>query len=190
MRDLPESTHRQTATNGLSEGSQFSLTSIREAQRIVVRACGRLVVGHGAHEPLWASQLDQSAPTDVALDLSCVSDLDARGLGVLATLVRRARRRGTTVSVIAASRVVHRIGEMTGMDRAIPGAWSERTGASSCDARSIGRITHAKRLEPFCPPVEPRTSNVAGGCPQSTRGTRTGRRGRASTIRTRPSSPW
>lgn len=128
MRDLPESTHRQTATNGLSEGSQFSLTSIREAQRIVVRACGRLVVGHGAHEPLWASQLDQSAPTDVALDLSCVSDLDARGLGVLATLVRRARQRGTTVTVIAASRVVQRLGEMAGLDRALHGAWHARTG--------------------------------------------------------------
>src|ERR1700752_1920777 len=110
MRDVLESTHRQTAKSGLPEGRQFSLISIREAQRIVVRACGRLVLGHGADEPLWASQLDQSAATVVALDLSCVSDLDARGIGVVATLIRRARQRGTTVSVIAASRVVQRLG--------------------------------------------------------------------------------
>jgi len=111
--------------------------SIREAQRIVVRACGRLVLGHGAHESLWASQLDQSAATDVALDLSCVSDLDARGLGVLATLVRRARERGTTVSVIAASLVVQRLGEMTGLDRALHGAWNERTGLFGCGAGAL-----------------------------------------------------
>jgi quercetin dioxygenase-like cupin family protein len=48
--------------------------------------------------------------------------------------------------------------------------------------------TTAQRLEPSCPRVEPRTLNVAGGCPQSTRGTRTGRREPASTIRTQPSS--
>jgi anti-anti-sigma factor len=106
--------------------------SIREAQRTVVRACGRLVLGHGANEPLWASQLDQAPTTEVALDLSCVNDVDARGLGVIAELARRARRRGTTVSVIAASRVVQRLGELTHLDRALPGAWNERMGAMSC----------------------------------------------------------
>ena len=128
MRDLPESTHRAAVDRDPSRGRQFSLMSIREAHRMVVRACGRLVLGHGAHDPLWASHLDQSAVTDVALDLSCVSDLDARGLGVLATLVRRARQRGTTVTVIAASRVVQRLGEMAGLDRALHGAWHARTG--------------------------------------------------------------
>ena len=122
MRVVPESIHRKASKGGLSEGRQFSLTSIREAQRIVVRACGRLVLGHGADEPLWASQLDQSAATEVALDLSCVSDLDARGVGVLATLVRRARQSGTSVSVIAASRVVQRLTAMTGLGRVLPGA--------------------------------------------------------------------
>ena len=136
MRNVTESIHRKAEKSGLSERRQFSLTSFREAQRIVVRACGRLVLGHGADEPLWASQLDQSATTDVALDLSCVSDLDARGLGVLATVVRRARQRGVTVSVIAASRIVQRLGEMTGLARALHGAWSERTGVVRCGAHA------------------------------------------------------
>ena len=89
---------------------------------MVVRASGRLILGHGAHEPLWLSHLDQATSTDVALDLSCVNDIDARGLGVLAALTRRARQRGTTLSVIAASGIVQRLGEMTRLDRALPGA--------------------------------------------------------------------
>lgn len=142
MPDVPESIHRKTAESGLFEGRQFSLTSIREAQRTVLRACGHMVLGHGADEPLWVSQLDQSAATEVAVDLSCVSDLDARGLGVLATLVRRARQRGTTLSVIAASRVVQRLAEMTGLDRALQGAWHERTAILGCGARARPSSVH------------------------------------------------
>jgi anti-anti-sigma factor len=149
MRDVPESTDRQTMKSGMAEGRQFSVISIREAQRIVVRARGRLVLGHGAHEPLWASQLDQPA-TDVALDLSCVSDLDARGLGVLATFVRRAQQRGTTVSLLAASRVVQRLGEMTGLDRALHGAWNERTGVFRCGARAPFSNEHSAERNSVC----------------------------------------
>ena len=121
MRDVPKSTHRQAGKSGLSRMRQFSLMSIRQADRMVVRACGRLVLGHGAHRRLWASHLGQGAATDVALDLSCVNDVDAKGLGVLAELTRRARQRGRTLSVIAASRVVQRLGEMTLLERALPG---------------------------------------------------------------------
>src|SRR5690242_15635700 len=116
MGDVCESRPHQTKTTAISGIRQFSLTSIVQAQRMVVRACGRLVLGHGANEPLWASQLDRATVTDVELDLSCVNDVDARGLGVLATFVRRARLHGTTVTVIAASRVVQRLGEMTRFD--------------------------------------------------------------------------
>ena len=123
-------------------GRQFSVISFREAQRIIVRACGRLVVGHGADERLWASHLGQTTATDVALDLSCVNDVDARGVGVLAALARKARQRGAAVSVIAASRVVQRLGELTRLDRALPGEWHERRGVLSCrTASTIGRAT-------------------------------------------------
>jgi anti-anti-sigma factor len=135
MRDEHNSRHRQTESGGLARARQFSLMSIRQAQRMVARACGRLVLGHGAHEALWASHLDQDTATDVALDLSCVKDVDAKGLGVLAELSRRARHRGTTLSVIAASPVVQRLGEMARLDRVLPGAWHERIGVLSCRAR-------------------------------------------------------
>ena len=133
MRNVPESSPRQTAASELARERQFSLTSIRDAHRIILRACGRLVHGHGALESLWASPLEQSAAIDVALDLSCVNDLDARGLGILATFVRDARQHGRTVSVVAASLVVQRLGELTGLDRALRGAWNRRTGVLGCD---------------------------------------------------------
>jgi anti-anti-sigma factor len=114
---------------------QFSLTSIRDAQRLVLRACGRLVLGHGADEPLWRSRLDEAAAPAVALDLSCVNDIDARGLGVLADLARRAAERGTTLSVVAASGVVQRLGRVTRLDLALRGAWDG--GAGPCGCRTI-----------------------------------------------------
>ena len=133
MHDTPESLPRAAAPGESTGQRQFSLTSIRDAHRVILRPRGRLVLGHGARESLWASLLSQAAATDVALDLSCVSDLDARGLGILAGFVSHARRRGTTVSVIAASRVVQRIGELAGLDRALVGAWSQRIGVRRCD---------------------------------------------------------
>jgi anti-anti-sigma factor len=122
---------------------QFSLTSFREARRIVVRACGRLILGQGADQDLWAAHVDEAAATNVALDLSCVNDVDARGLGLLASLVNRARGRGTIVSVMAASRVVQRLAEMTRLDRALPGAWHERMGVLGC--RTAGRAGQRAR---------------------------------------------
>ncbi len=147
MRDERETSQRETERDGMSNASQFSLMSFREAQHMVVRACGRLVLGHGAHERLWALHLEQTAATDVALDLSCVNDVDARGIGVLATLARRARQRGTTVSVIAASSVVQRLVEVTRLDRAIPGAWNKRIGLLSCGAarRALARVHSVAR---------------------------------------------
>ena len=129
MRSVRESRNPQTSGRS-PRVRQFSLTSFREAQRVVVRACGRLILGHGADQHLWAPHVDQATVANVALDLSCVNDVDARGLGLLADLVQRARRRGTIVSVTAASRVVQRLAEMTRLDRALPGAWLGARGAS------------------------------------------------------------
>lgn len=134
MRDDDESRHGQKERDRISKRRHFSLMSMREVHRVVVRACGRLVLGHGAEEALWTAHLDRATVTDVAIDLSCVNDVDARGLGVLANLVRRARQRDLIVSVIAASRVVQRLGEMTHLDRALPGAWHERIGVLNCRA--------------------------------------------------------
>jgi hypothetical protein len=47
MREVQELGRLQRSGRS-SRVRQFSLTSFREAQRPVVRACGRLVLGHGA----------------------------------------------------------------------------------------------------------------------------------------------
>jgi anti-anti-sigma factor len=131
MRGVSDSTNSQ-ATNCASGTRQFSLTSFREAQRVVVRACGRLILGQGADQDLWAAHVDGTGAANVALDLSCVNDVDARGLGVLASVVRQARARGTSVSVAAASRVVRRLGAMTRLDRVLPGTWYGPCGVPDC----------------------------------------------------------
>lgn len=132
MRGISESRPPQTSRS--SRVRQFSLTSFLDARRVVVRACGRLILGHGADQDLWAVHVDQTTATNVALDLSCVDDVDAGGLGVLAGLVRRARQRGTIVSVIAASRVVQRLVEMARLDQVLPGIWHEPNGIPDCSA--------------------------------------------------------
>jgi anti-anti-sigma factor len=136
MRGIREPRDSQTRSRSSRVG-QFSLTSFREAQRVVVRACGRLILGRGADQDLWAPHLDQAGDTNVALDLSCVKDLDARGLGLLAGLVHRARERGTSISVVAASHIVQHLGKMTRLDQALPGAWHERMEVLSCRGAGV-----------------------------------------------------
>jgi anti-anti-sigma regulatory factor len=108
--------------------AQFSLAAFREATRLVIRACGRLTLGHGAEETLWAPQLVAAGESEVALDLSCLTDVDARGLGVLADLGRRALQRGIKLSVLSASGVTRRLARLTRLDRAIPGNWRDARG--------------------------------------------------------------
>lgn len=104
----------------------FHLSSLRDRHRTILRACGRLVVGHGASSELWASYLDRADGSQVDLDLGCVTDADAGGIGVVADALRLAAQRGITVSVIAASQVVDTLVRLTGLDRAI-GAWPPQT---------------------------------------------------------------
>lgn len=111
---------------------QFSLSAVRDATRVVIRACGRLTLGHGAEDALWASQIDAAGGAAIALDLSCVTQFDARGLGVLANLASRALQRGAGLSVIGASRVAQRLARLTRLDVAIPGNWNGRSGAPGC----------------------------------------------------------
>lgn len=108
----------------------FSTSAIREAGRLVIRLCGPLTFRGGAADKEWGAQLDSAAGTDVALDLSCVTDLDARGVGMLAEWAGRALQRGRRVSVAAASAVSERLAVLTGLDKALPGEWHRRSRAA------------------------------------------------------------
>lgn len=115
----------------------FQLSSLRDRQRTILRACGRLIVGHGASTELWASHLDAADGSPVDLDLSCVTDVDAGGIGVVADALRRAAQRGITMSVVAASQVVDTLVRLTRLDRAIA-AWPERA-HTACGTSSPGK---------------------------------------------------
>ena len=152
MRGVRESKNPQTSGRS-SRVRQFSLTSFRQAQRVIIRACGRLILGQGADQDLWARHVDEATAAEVGLDLSCVNDVDARGLGLLAGLVNRARGRGTIVSVVAASRVVQRLAEMTRLDVVLPGAWHEQMKVLGC--RAAGLAGHRTRAVAEHHPVRP-----------------------------------
>lgn len=93
---------------------------------MIVYACGRFVLGHGASAVLWMPHIERASNVAVELDLACVTDIDAAGLGVLAGFFRRAARNGLRISVVAASDVVNRVATLTRLDQAIPGTWNTR----------------------------------------------------------------
>jgi anti-anti-sigma factor len=84
---------------------------------------GRLVLGYGARWLTWAPIVDTVARGPLRLDLAGVTDLDAAGLGVLARLVRRARYRGQSCTVVAAAPRVRRLLVLTQLDGPLGLPW-------------------------------------------------------------------
>jgi ABC-type transporter Mla MlaB component len=81
----------------------FTLAATGAPGRLILKAYGRLVVGHGADPGRWRACLAPHDANDLLVDLSGVTALDAGGVGVLAGLVDRVTGRGGRVRVVAAS---------------------------------------------------------------------------------------
>ena len=137
---------------------KFHLSSSRRMHELVVRACGRFTLGHGALEALWARQIEGAGHRAVTLDLACVSDMDARGLGVLASLTRNLAAAGRVVSVASASDVVARLVKLARLDTVLDRA----------------RLTPAQRHD--CGAVRPHGERHLSGDAIVVPGTRFGRR--------------
>jgi ABC-type transporter Mla MlaB component len=119
-----------------SDRGRFHLASIQQAHGVIIRACGEFIVGHGAAETLWTPHVKLATRGAVMLDLARVTDIDARGLGVLAWLVRHSADRSVASSVVAASQIVATLAGLTRLDRVLQGAWDNRVGAApDCFAR-------------------------------------------------------
>ena len=103
--------------------THFQLTSAPGPNGLTVRARGRLTLGHGATERLWEPHVTGGR---VCLDLTEVTEVDARGLGVLAALAHRARRDGIALSVAGASAAVSALAAAVRLDRVLGGAWNNR----------------------------------------------------------------
>jgi ABC-type transporter Mla MlaB component len=166
-----------------SNRGRFHLASIQQAHGVLIRACGQFIVGHGAAETLWTPHVELANRGTVMLDLAGVTDIDARGLGVLAWLVRRSAERSVAPSVVAASQVVATLAGLTRLDRVLRGAWNNRFGAApDCFARlkTKSRAAVDRRIlrsrgcingaQSTCTP-RPRSerSNVATAAPDGTR---------------------
>jgi anti-anti-sigma factor len=93
----------------------FTANCTREANQVSLSVSGRLVDPREA-TPDWAECLERLAGTDVRIDLGSVTEIDARGLGMLAELTRETRRRGGRVAVVRASARVRRLLTLTHLD--------------------------------------------------------------------------
>jgi anti-anti-sigma factor len=103
-------------TPGLSQTRPFTADCSRKANEVSLRVSGRLVVEPRQAGPDWSRCLERLAGAAVRVDLGSVTEIDARGLGMLAELTRETRRQGGDVAVVKASPRVRRLLELTHLD--------------------------------------------------------------------------
>lgn len=98
----------------------YSADCVRHANQVLVRVSGRLVDPQTT-TPDWHECLQRLATADVRVDLGAVTEIDARGLGMLAELTRQTHAGGWRVSVVSASPRVRRLLEVTHLDGLLEG---------------------------------------------------------------------
>lgn len=107
-----ESVEQMTATT--NQTSTFTTACVKTPGQVVVRVSGRLVAADGPRP--WTACLDRASGSEVQIDLSSVTEMDASGLGLLADFARVARADGRRVAVVSASRRVRRLLKLTRLD--------------------------------------------------------------------------
>ncbi|HUR34990.1 MAG TPA: STAS domain-containing protein [Vicinamibacterales bacterium] len=93
----------------------FTTDCSRQADQVSLRVSGRLV-DPSRLGPDWTRCLERLAGADVRIDMGNVTEIDARGLGLLAELTRETRLAGGRVLVVKASPRVRRLLELTHLD--------------------------------------------------------------------------
>lgn len=93
----------------------FTADCVRNANQVLLRVSGRLVDPRPTM-PGWHDCLQRLSAADVRVDLGAVTEIDARGLGMLAELTRQTRAGGGRVSVVSASPRVRRLLRVTHLD--------------------------------------------------------------------------
>jgi anti-anti-sigma factor len=93
----------------------FMADCSRRADQVSLRVTGRLV---SARRPSvdWLDCIDRMGGSEVRIDLDSVTEIDARGLGMLAELARHLRARDRRVVVVRASPRVRRLLTLTHLD--------------------------------------------------------------------------
>ena len=100
---------------GISHVPQFTADCSRQADLVSLRVSGRLIDARQV-TPNWEACLERLGGTEIRLDMGGVTEIDARGLGMIAELTREARRRGGRVAVVKASPRVQKLLKLTHLD--------------------------------------------------------------------------
>lgn len=100
---------------GSVSSTPFTADCVRNANQVLLRVSGRLVDPRPA-TPEWHDCLRRLSAADVRVDLGAVTEIDARGLGMLAELTRQTRAGGGHLSVVSASPRVRRLLRLTHLD--------------------------------------------------------------------------
>ena len=100
---------------GTLHTNPFTTDCSRQANQVSLRVSGRLV---DPNRPItgWKTCLERLAGADVRIDMASVTEIDARGLGMLAELTRETRNTGGRVAVVRASPRVRRLLTLTHLD--------------------------------------------------------------------------
>ncbi len=100
---------------GSRSSTPFTADCVRNADQVLLRVSGRLVDARPT-APDWHDCLQRLSAADVRVDLGAVTEIDARGLGMLAELTRHTRAGGGRLSVVSASPRVRRLLRLTHLD--------------------------------------------------------------------------
>jgi anti-anti-sigma factor len=95
-----------------SNTRQFRISVYHEIGYTRLVAAGRLVLGQGADIALWLPYLTTAAGRTIEVDLKGVTDIDARGLGLLLELAYCADA-GSSLHFVGASPRVMRLVRLT-----------------------------------------------------------------------------
>jgi anti-anti-sigma factor len=108
-----------TAT-GAVQPKPFTANCVRTADQVMLRVSGRLVDPE-QDQATWRNCLPRLTAAEVRVDLGGVTEIDARGLGMLAELTRETRAIGGRIAVVSASPRVRRLLNLTHLDGLLDG---------------------------------------------------------------------
>jgi anti-anti-sigma factor len=118
----------------------FEVVTVRGGAATILSCRGRLVAEHGAAALRCAARRELSAGRLLALDLACVTQLDARGVGILAEACDVARMRGARILLAGANARIRRLLRLTHLDTIIQELAADDV---SCHAAEIEPIDSA-----------------------------------------------
>ena len=115
----------------------FEVATVRSGSATIVSCRGRLVAGHGAAALRCAARHELSAGRLLALDLAFVTQLDARGVGVLAEASDVAHQRGARILLVGANARIRRLLRLTHLDTIIPELAADGVSCHSAEIESM-----------------------------------------------------